>query len=114
MAVEGGDHRHREGGDPIEEATHAARHLDRVLVRTQGAELLEVASGHERPVSPAAHDDDRRVGLEDLVESAVQLVDGRRSDGVADVGPVDGDDGDAVLHLDSDTAHAGDNNALVS
>ena len=62
---------------------------DRVLVRADRAELLEVAAGDERAVSAAADHEHRCVGRRDLVERGVELVDGGEADGVANLGPVD-------------------------
>ena len=98
-------HRQREGGDTVEQTAHAAGHGDGVLVGAYGAQLLEVTTGNERPLSAAADHNDGGVRLENAVECAAELVHRRESDGVAHLGPVDGDDGNSLLDLDPHAAH---------
>ena len=78
-------------------------HGDRVGVRADRAQLLEVAAGHEGPVAAAAQHEHGGVGVAATsVERGAELVDRREPDGVADLGPVDGDDRDAGVDLDPD------------
>ena len=89
-----------EVGDAVEEPAHAARHVDGLLVGADRAELLEVPTRDERTVAAAPQHEHRGVGAEDVVERSVELVDRGEADRVADLGPVDVDDGDPRLHLD--------------
>ena len=114
MSVQRRDDRERKAGDAVEQPAHATVHLDGLLMRADGTQLFEVAAGHKGSVSPAPYDDDGGVRCQHPVESGPELVHGGEADGVADLGPVDGDDGDACPDLDADTAHGGDNNALLS
>ena len=104
VSVEGRDDRKREPRNAVEELAHAGRHVDGRLVGANRRELLQVAAGDERALSPTAQHHDRGVGIQDAVERRAELVDGRETDGVADVGPVDRHHGDAGVDLDAHTA----------
>src|SRR2546426_8185 len=68
-----------------------------------GATLALIAAGRERLVPGAGEDDyaDRAVGPRGA-ERADQLVDRERAEGIAHLGPVDGDPGDAIARLVED------------
>ena len=93
-----------EGGDAVEEAPDAGCHVDRVVVRADRAQLLEVSARHERAVATAAKHQYRSVRLEDAIERGVELIGRGETDRVAGFGSVDDHDGDAGVDVEAHPA----------
>jgi hypothetical protein len=103
MAVDGADHRPREGVPAGEQAVDPDDHRS-LVVRAEHRSQLQVHAGAEEPGPPRQYDGTRRVGAEFLQRRVTVLEQpdvhriGRR--------PVDVDDGHLSFAIDADVAHA--------
>ena len=106
VAVDRGQHRHRQRRHAVEDRAHGRGHGGGVLEGADGGELLQVAAGHEHAVAGAGDHEHARRGVRHLVERRRQLLHGGAGDGVARLGPVDGEHGEPVVTVEPHTARS--------
>src|SRR6185437_1663186 len=97
VAVQCGDDRRRKVRELVTERPHAPCHGGCLLLGSQRTELLEVPAGNERLVSLAPNDQAQcALGAGNCL---LELVHRLRCDGVARMGPIDGDDGQPFIEF---------------